>query len=243
MGKRIEDQIDEFILDEMTTEERTQFENELSQNDGLNEKYQIQKALINGINYQGNKRLKRRLQKIHKDEIIEDSPNKSYWALLGLMLIIATVFIGDYLVKANRTYTPEELYMAHFEPYEYDINSRSLNISDKSALVELYKNKKYSLFVTEAGKFRLETSNSESDLLLAIGIAYLEIDLPEQAIVHFQKITVNGDFNYKDEVAWYTSLAYLKLEKPDQAKPILQGLAEDIDADHHIEAKKLLKKM
>jgi len=63
----------------------------------------------------------------------------------------------------------------------------------------------------------------------------------ESAIQTFKKITINNSLVYESKANWYIGLCYLKLNKPQAAKPIFRQLQQS--TDYKDKAKAILKQL
>ena len=75
-NNEIYEQIDRYLLQQMSAEEQLAFEKELSQNPDLAREVQLRKDLAGGIRLNQNKKIKNQLNQIHED-VVQPKPNKS----------------------------------------------------------------------------------------------------------------------------------------------------------------------
>ena len=88
-----------------------------------------------------------------------------------------------------------------------------------------------------------QEDNLSSDLILAIGISYMEIGQPYKAIYQFERIIVNGDISFSDTALWYKALALLRAEEYGSCNLILTQLSKNEDSDYIKESQVLLTKV
>jgi len=241
-----ESNIDRYLLNLLTSEEKIQFEKRLTENQEFARDFAIQKQVIEDIEGMGRLDLKARLKEIHT-EVIETTPSKTT-NIKSLIIRIASaaVFIGMMVfayVFMQKKPTNTEIYAQHYEPYELSLSSRSADSNSKDSAEKLYTEGAYSQAIPIFQDILSTENPSSSPILMGLGIAFMETGQTEKAIQQFEQIITNEDFNYEDEALWYLSLAYIKKDDLVNAKAKLEILATDKARDHHEEALKILKSL
>lgn len=89
-------------------------------------------------------------------------------------------------------------------------------------------------------KNALARDSSKTDLLIATGFCFLQINQPDSAIKIFNHI-INGNTVYTNQATWYKALTLLKENKIDSCYKVLESLPAD--ADNREEASELMKKI
>ncbi len=236
-------QIDDFILGLLSEHEEQSFRQDLKTNMELAAQVDLRREMINGIEAFGRKAFKEELIEIHK-EVIDNRQEKGkrrslfpYIAAAASVLILIVALF--YLMDGNGAQSPNAIVDRFFEISDISIAQRDNGDEKLLTLEKLFNDKKYRdalpLFEEQLN------INPTSNLLLGAGIAYLKLDQAQKALSYFEQITAKKDFNFENEVSWYSALAYLKLEDIVSAKKALQALVEDKQADHHEDATKLLE--
>ncbi len=239
--------IDDFIMGLLNKEEDKQFRQGLQKDNKLAERVKIRRDVINGIEAFGRKDLKNQLKVIHKEVIGQKASPAKRRSLLPYLAAAASILIlvmaVAYLMNQGGVPNSQELYASYFKPYDISGAQRSEGNEQLIQLEKLYANQKYAeaLPLLEIQLNADETKSS--DLLLAAGISNLELNQSEKALSYFNRITAKGDFNFEDEVRWYSALAYLKQDDITKAKELLEILSGDASADHSKEAKRLLDQL
>ncbi len=246
-NKLPEEKIDDFIMGLLNKEDDKLFRKRLQNEPALAEQVTLRREMISGLEAFGRKDLKEELKGIHQEVVGRKEPIAKRRSLFPYIAAAASVLILlvalSWLMNRNTVQTTQDLYASHFEPYDISGVKRDGNEEAIIIMKQLYTDGKYSevLPLLEAELEKPEAKFSE--LSMAIGISNLEQGQPEKAIKSFEKITLRGDSTFANEVSWYTALAYLKLEDVEKAIALLDPLAKDTGADHHEEAKELLKKL
>ena len=141
-----------------------------------------------------------------------------------LVLLAAVWFVG----KQPQPQALADGYIAQNGPFRFPSNHRG---NDQTAnwrtrAAEAYQSEHYA----DAAKI-LETATPSPDSLdgadwFLLGAAHFYAGNSEAAIPCFEKAQTKAP-QYADDLKWHLALAYLRLGKPDQARPFLTALAND----------------
>lgn len=219
MEKYTDEQIDRFINNEMSQEERTAFCNELDNDTSLREEVMLRMALTEAelTHAEGNAR--RALQ--------ASSDRKKY--KVGRVIFAAAMIAGLIFLFGNTyKYTPRDLYTAYYQTpvIERLRGGNTLNEEDviiNKDIIDFFNQKEYekvlSLYI---GKWR---HKSIPDLpvvtLLYVSISFLETDRAPEAISTLLQIASD---EYEDEINHLLLYGYLKENKRDKAEGIIEKL-------------------
>jgi len=102
--------------------------------------------------------------------------------------------------------------------------------------IESYKQQKFELAIEQIEAIPDKTNQQ----LLYLALNKLYSDNTEGAITDFNFILRSDNRIHKDEAEWFLSLAYLKSDQPEKAKPILQNIIKN-DAWNANQANELLE--
>lgn len=202
--------------------------------------------VIQGIDAYGATQLRAQLKDIHRKQFGEDliaSPSKPKRKLLlialAIMAFISIILATNFLGKK----TPDKIYAEYYEPYTYQSGQRNVDENSLFKLGILYQEKNYTAFISEYEKHFKSDADQQSDLILASGIAYLEIDQPYKAIFQFKKIIENEDFNYMESAQWYEALALFKAQEYQSCKEKLERLAGEDGSQYYARSRSMLKEI
>jgi hypothetical protein len=240
-----EHQIDNYLLNLLSPEEKKAFESQLESDDSLREKVMLQQTAMKSIEGLGRIELKSKLQQIHQ-EVRDENNSGSNLRFLIYKFSAAAAFIGLILFSwlwINQSPSSLDLYAKNFEIYELNLNQRSGDNDTYTSLEKLYSNENYSEAIPLFQEILNNSSSKSSEIYLGLGISFLKIDQPTKAIVQFEEILKNKDFNFEDEARWYLGLAYLKLDDVPNAKNYFSILGSDSNNDHHKEAISILSQL
>ncbi len=244
-NKWLLEKIDDFILGKLDTDTAQIFREALQKDDKLMEELNIRKAIYDGLETHRRRNLRLHIKGIHKEMLEELMPQTGakkrvlwpYWAAASIV-IFAIAFAWWF--KSSQPQNPEDLYFAYFEPYDASLMQRTQNDTALLLISNLYKNKKYKQVLPLMEAQLNNPAAASSTLILATGITYLELDQPRKALDLFEQIDGRGDFNFADEVKWYSALAYLKAGEMDRSKTYLQQLSSNKKNKYYKNAKELL---
>lgn len=244
-----EKNIDDFLLDRLSNEEKNAFEASLKEDLDLSEEVKIQQEIIGGLAVVGRDQFKERLRRIQANvraegEATESKEAASTWnwklwlSLLALGLLLALLWFTRTKAEA-----PTVIYADVFEVYDISISQR--DPSERDLMKDLdthYKNRDYDRFINRLnGQEGLYPHHPE--LFLSLGISYLETNqlvAADEVLLELE----NSEYNaYKDHAKWYRALAALKANDIEKTKLLLEDLVQDLEADHHEEAKALTRRL
>ncbi len=241
------DSIDDYLMGRLDNTDRMLFLKELEQDADLAGAVKLRQELLNGVEAFGRQNLKDQLKEIHQEVIPSQKTPAKRRRLLPYLMVAASILLlvfalSRFLQEPAIKSTPE-LYAAYFSPYDIPSSQRNATNELDLQIADLYNNKKYSMVLPLLEEKLASLNPQPSNLLLAKGIALLETNQAEKALLSFQQITTNKDFNFEDEVTWYSALAYLKMDDAVTAQLLIEPLASKPNADHHAKAKQLLNEL
>ncbi len=244
--------LDRYLRDEMNEQERRAFEEQLGTDDTLTEELDLQRDTVEGIRLDGSQALKRRLQAVEAElatpapaAVDDKKTNRRFlmtWVAVAASLL--TVVLLGYLFFIPPTSSPEELYVAYYQPFPNLINpaQRSVEVEEATVLgraVRAYDEQQYAEALT---LFEEGNALSDPSYTFYYGASYLALDQPEQAIPLLERLVQQKTGLFYEPGLWYLALAHLKANDPEAARPYLQTLAEQ-EGDYAREARELLEEI
>lgn len=232
------EQIDSYLLNEMSEKLRAKFEEVMANDIVLKNEVVLRRDIIQGIRIDGRKKLKTALDEIHyqKDRTIQKSLVSRSKKLVPWLVAASLVFLLSFLFLWNPRPQPD-LFSAYYQPYQLSLNLR--NVESKQALTtidQLYTEHNYKDAKPIIESY-LEENPHQKILLLALAICQFENKEYEKAISTLESL--NNDPFLRDQAHWYEALIYLDRENVSEALKKLKPLIDDPASDHHNEAKKL----
>ncbi len=243
--------LDRYLRDEMSDQERRTFEEQLSTDDALTEELALHRDAMEGIRLDGSQELKKRLQAVeaelaNPDSVVVDKKETNRRFLVTWIAIAAsllTVLLLGYLFVPT-TSSPEELYVAYYQPFPNLINpaQRSTEVNEKTVLeqaMRAYDEQRYDQAIT---LFEQGDALATPGYTFYTGASYLGTGQPERAIPLLERVVQDRTGLFYEPGLWYLALAHLKTDDPEAARPYLQTLTEQ-EGDYTEEAQKLLEEI
>lgn len=251
--KQLDDLIDKLVLGEITEEENKVLTEQKHLDPTLDQEIKLRMDIYKGVKYDGDQKLRKLLNKIHdeviheKDKIIpinrniEKPEKKNRWLfyMAGSVAAVFIVYLGVFGLS-NQT-SSAELYKQYYETYIPSGGTRGeINEATITAFNDAYTEKNYAKALTI---IQSQLSDANNDIKLTAAVAAIEIGNTNKAQEILNDILSSKDFYFSDHAKWYLSLLYLKQSETTAASALLEELAQDVEADHHAEAKKILEEL
>ena len=234
-----------YLYNEMTQDQRQQFENELNSDPELKKEFQlhreVDKAILTEVNV---KEFREKMESIHqktfpkKETKVIYLQNKWYWAAAS----VAIVSGSTYLTFLRNNKTPEDLYQKYYSVWQPALNTRgAISDSDFSKVSNLFESKNYEQTIRLIEDLSSDIQNSPNVILMK-GCSLMELNKFDKALTEFGKFETKDYTLYTETAEWYQALCYLKTLNTDKAKTTLAAII-DSNSSFTKEAEALLKKM
>jgi tetratricopeptide (TPR) repeat protein len=223
-SEELQDQMDRFLLNRMTPEERYAFEATLRENKALQEEVRVQQNLVDAIEKLGDYRLKTQLEGVYQEVILQENQrmkplNRQWprWAAAASVLLLMALSLV-YFGKSNSN--PAALFSQYYRPERY-VATRDI-AADKNTAGAYFNEKKY------AEALKAFQANGQNDPhagydRLFEGLSYLELGQYTSAEERFKRVIRENPL-LKEKGQWYLALLYLKLDKTEACKVTLREL-------------------
>ena len=231
---------EKYLLNEMTAEEQSEFENKLQTDDNFREQFQIYKETTQFLELKFSKKavdFKQNLKAIGSNHFGKPVSKKSKvislqskWFAVAAMLV---VFMGVWYFNqsGNPTFSDYNNYNeAHF--IERSDNNQNLVDAQTFFNAKDYKKASQSFAKIE------DLTNPELQLYYAISL--IETNDYTKASVLLTNIS-QGNSVYKEEAIWYMALSSLKQKDYKTCKKQLELISQD--SEKYNQAQKLLKEL
>jgi len=226
-----DENIIQYIDNEMTEEEKLAFEKSLQQDAVLYERYQFMLAAKQAIRSKG---LKERVNKIHEEYIqslnrwpvtTTHFPSKHSFFKTFMRIAAVLIFVvAGYGIFEVSTTNSDSLYKSSFINYQLNV---SRGEDHAQQIDSLYNAENYNAVITT---FNAKTEKDQKDYFLAAQ-SYLHLDRPGEAIFALQQIEkMNASTDQKsfvDEVDFYLALAYIKTGRINEAEMQLDKITSN----------------
>ncbi len=231
MNQEYFERCENYLLDKMSTEERSDFENELKQNVELKREFEIAQAIHASAELSVRAKLKDELEGIHQkhfdqieNETIKEEPRRNLFIGIAIGLIAVLLIWAAAKIITQKETMPETIYAQNFTPPDLDLTYRGSSVDRLFQMLESsYEEGDYKKFVDYVeGKDSLLNANPR--LMLASGVAQMEMGKGKEAREHFKKLMENAI--YRDQANWYIGLSYLKENDTENARRFLEIISK-----------------
>jgi tetratricopeptide (TPR) repeat protein len=217
-----------YLEGDMTSEEKVLFETRLKEEPLFAEAYEVHLASYKLIKANGAFQLKSLLRQYEKSKYGERRVGfiKKLLAAAVILGMVAILFI---LLPEKKSEASENLFAAYFTPYRDPVNVRS---GADSTSVRYLANESFS-----AKDFPMAISYYERlpDPTIAdtfyYGLSALQVQNADLAISLLTWVSL-GQSDYRQQAAWYLSLAFLQDGRKEEAMKVLQEIVKDSTFNH-----------
>jgi len=225
-------EIERYILESMSEEERLAFEERMTSDPALKKAYETTLVARQLIKEAGRLELRTTLETFENEvsDKVVTSRIMPLWVkrILPIAALIV-VFIGVYLFgNFNKTYSGDEVFSTYYEVYNppstvrNDDGSKLLNWE---TAVDAYKNGDYKKAFTFFGTSEDVIPDYIKDFYLGVSALSAESPNYEWAILSFDEV-IATDNDYKQQALWYKALALLGKGESDTAMILFETIAE-----------------
>lgn len=238
--------IEKYIDGELKGQELLEFENLLSTDPDIKSEYELSMQINQSVMEDDVMALRETMEYMYEDDTkVQRTPNlftrrKFYYAAASAALLIAA---GGIVQKmSNPNLSSDAVFDKYYEPYDVTVTYRSGNTEVDRVLLnalEQYEEQDYEQALQLFEKV-LDKGKSNMALNLYSGIAYLEEEKYQKAKTSFSYIMSDKDNLFIEQAEWYLSMCYLKTEKRDKARLVLNKIIER-ESYYKDQAKDVLK--
>jgi predicted negative regulator of RcsB-dependent stress response len=212
---------DGYLNDELTVEERVEFEDKLKNDPAFSAEFEDFKAMTSGLRDLEIRTFKDNLTHWEPTESEKKSAKIIRWPLL--VAVAALAIIGFVLVNFMTSQpSAADLFASNFEPYDNVITVRG-EVSTLDKGLELYDQKKYAEAIEQ---FKVTTSDARAQFYLAE--SYLAVNDFKAAISGYETILTKAELSVFHEIATYhLALAHLGNEDVEGCEKILNSIQSE----------------
>ena len=231
MNQQYFEQSEKYLLDQMSPQERTAFEQEITVNKELEQEFELAKAILGSAALNAKNKIKLELNEIHEKHYSNRDKSKpvknkklKLWVAIRNIAAILILGLIIFIITKPSTSTPQEIFAKHYSSPELEITYRGKN--DIQIIQDLSKSYGKGQFATYLALVSNQDSiiQARPILKLAKAIAYLETNQLSSSIDLLEDLTSNP--LYKDQAEWYLALAYLNEGKISPAKQKLEQISK-----------------
>lgn len=238
--------IEKFLEGNLGGEELQQFEHKLKTDPEFSARVEDYRLAVKSVETYGGQKLKARLKQIHQEEI-KSSITFNHRELIRLaaifigLLIVSVPLLYNYLHKSPDYHA---LYEEHFNPYPDILSQRGTDQESQllSEALSYYKNADYENAAELFEVLQNQDTGHQNLMKLYAGISYLGSNEPEKAETTFRKILAEDDSSFAGQARWYLALSLLGRDRVEDAKLVLEQIADE-KSYNHVKARKLLDEL
>ncbi|GGG30363.1 hypothetical protein GCM10011344_34130 [Dokdonia pacifica] len=255
--------IERYLLTKMTVNEREEFEEEMIQNPELKEQVALYKALYNidqdnddWITIEDNPQLlKKEIALFRSQETKEFSKSlkqyrqantkekESMFKMQRWSAIAAIVIIGVFILYPRSSDLPDLYEQYHNWEELPSYVSKGENTDQILEEIEAtFRSKKYQNIITLSQTLDPTIYETNPQVLLFIGVSYLETNQYKNALTTFDRLTKSDGLDFHKGY-WYKVLTFLKQEDKENAVKTLKTIMENPTYYKYSSAKELLKEL
>jgi tetratricopeptide (TPR) repeat protein len=241
MNNELYIQVKRYFTQEMSPEERSNWEAKLASDASFAEEVTPLAMMYESIQMAGDQRLNTQLNSLGQ-QLLNASPKaairplsqrKNYLFAIAasILLILSLVFVFDSKPDV------QEVFAENFSP----ISGSRGNDSSLTPFMEAYTQAAYAQVIDIYEQEMLDTEAArQPHVNLYLGVSYLAQGQAEEAKQALEQVGNEIPSTY-DDAQWYLALAYLKLEQLDEAKKRFENIVNDSRHEWHEDALKILK--
>ena len=245
-----ENQIERYLGQDMSEDERLAFEQELAQDASLRKRLLLEKDLQAGIAQLGHAALRDRLRRIHEEEIGTEGEGATVvplhsramlrrWAAVALMLIVALGLL--YWSVNSGASDPAALYASNYEPYQLELTQRGGGEQSRmQAAEDAYRSGDFAAALPLLEELQA-ADPQDAQLGLALAITHWERGEEDVALRMLSELS--GHPLLSDQANWYRGLILLKEGQSEAAKAALEEVAKEEGSHLANKATTLLEKL
>jgi len=215
------EQIESYLLEQMTKESRLQFEAQMKADKALAAEVNLQRELFAAVEAESFFVAHQQETKVN----ISRSYTAWYMAAAAILVFCAVAF---WFIRKDRSGSTENLYAANFQPdpgLPVEMGTvDSTNYIFYDGMIS-YKENNYK---TALSKWeRLNKSGVKNDTLqYYVAMAYLNEDSTNKGIAALLQLAKKTDAPFYQQANWYLALAYLKTGDKQSAKNALKQIRD-----------------
>ncbi|MEM6841607.1 MAG: hypothetical protein AAF632_05240 [Bacteroidota bacterium] len=219
--------MEDYIHGNLSVTEREQFEADMATDEQLREEVELHRQLISSVETES---LRQLLDQIHEKNFesevqVVSMPRRRSFFPMAIAASVALLILAGWWIFNLQTSSPESVYAAYFTPAEGlpTTLGYSTNTDFAEGMVS-YKLEEYAEAL-EYWQPLLEVDPTNDTLNYYVGVTFLANEQPDSAIDYLTTVVSGEQSSFRTSAQWYLALAYLKTDQGEQAKPLLEDLA------------------
>ncbi len=217
------EQIEEYLNDTLSSQEKRDFEQELENNPELAAEVDRHREIHTLVDLYTKVRIKDKVKHIYQSQSSTAAvPVFSIYRIAAAVVLVITAFSAYFYFY--QTYSDASLVADNFEVYPNRFTTMGQEDADPFMQALSHYDKKE--YVEALLKFQEVPQNSENYLAaqLYLGIAFFSLERFDEATVSFENVNETSS-RYQEVGKWYLALCYLKVHRTDEAETLLKEVA------------------
>ncbi len=220
--------IESYLLGVLSEEDEKKFNTHM-EDPAFQEALELQKEILETIEYQGDMRLKSMLVE-EEGQIVKLKKNTSkkrflLWRIAG---IAASILLILYFAWQWQTTNPPDLFAQHFKPHVNTLYPGVKSVASVDPIRQsfvYYEKGDYNAALE--GFEKIPSQEVNDDILFYQANVLLRLNKPRSAIPILQQIIQNKQTDYLVPAKWNLALAFVAQERYPDAKRLLEEIKED----------------
>ena len=228
MEHHMEELMDQYVLGQLQGKALADFEAQLKKDPELNKKVRLHQEAQNLLETIEEVRLKKKLKNFGQQTTpstqLSEKPSLfatwRWWA--GAAAAVALLGVAFWWFSSTPSHTPQDLFAQYYSFQTLSATTRNATAQKTDTLalaLQRYNNKAFDSAIPILQQF-----SSHSKARLALGIAYLERQEPQQTLSTLEPLIIQNDPLFLEQALWYSSLAYLQLNQTEEALHLLNKI-------------------
>lgn len=228
------DKIEAYLEGRLKKAEKEAFEKEIAGDPALKEAVQLEEDLQKYLPGGAELDFRQNLEKVNKNwkSQAKGRTISMRWISIAAGFLLIFGFLFWKTLFAPGPLNNEEIFAAHFEPYQMVLNTRSGTTleGDNQLLLnealEAYADKNFSKAATSFENLALADIDNELYQLYS-SLSHLAAGHADTAIEMLEVLQSNSSPSLREQIQWYLGLAYLKNDQKEDAIRTLRAINQD----------------
>lgn len=226
--------IEAYLDGTLNAPEKDAFEKEMEKDKALRDAVQLEKDLQSFVPDTPELKFRKNLEQVNQNwKAKPESKTISIrWLSIAAGFLLIFGFLFWKTLFAPGPLNNEEIFAAHFEPYQMVLNTRSGTTleGDNQLLLnealEAYADKNFSKAATSFENLALADNDNELYQLYS-SLSHLAAGHADTAIEMLEVLQSNSSPSLREQIQWYLGLAYLKNDQKEDAIRTLRAINQD----------------
>ncbi len=249
----LQDRVSAYLRDELTTQERLNFESDLKTDSKVAEELAFQESLNKAIESTRSEELKASFIALENSLVGKENEEGSNAKtpkrklLIGgiILLLLASALLFYLFSGTGKSLDEHKMYAENYATYpntllDIERGENTNQINDLVEIMQLYDKGQYQDVLKNITSYQGE---KEQELKFYQAISLMELKKYESAIEIFENLEKTKLSNFQSAIYWYSALAYLKLEKHSKSIAQLEKLIVASDKYQNTKARALLERL